>query len=135
MAILGGFDVHRAQITFDYVDTQSGEVTTGQIRPATRPVLRQWLARFHARHDVAMAVEGCTGWRFVVEELVRAGVEPHLASRPTRPASADGSGAPRPIGPTLVYCASCWSSAACPSRGSRPATSSRCAAWLACTSR
>jgi transposase len=79
MAILGGFDVHRAQITFDYLDTQSGEVTIGQIRPATRRVLRQWLARFHARHDVAMAIEGCTGWRFVVEELVRSGVEPHLA--------------------------------------------------------
>ena len=79
MAIVGGFDVHRAQITFDYVDTQSGEVTTGQIRPATRPVLRMWLARFDGRHDVAIAVEGCTGWRFVAEELVHAGVEPHLA--------------------------------------------------------
>jgi transposase len=79
MTIVGGFDLHRAQITFDYVDTQSGEVTTGQIRPATRSVLRNWLARFHDRHDVAIAVEGCTGWRFVVEELVRAGIEPHLA--------------------------------------------------------
>jgi transposase len=28
---------------------------------------------------VAFAVEGCTGWRFVVEELRRAGVEAHLA--------------------------------------------------------
>jgi transposase len=28
--------VHRAQITFDYLDTDSGEVTAGQIRPATR---------------------------------------------------------------------------------------------------
>ena len=24
-------------------------------------------------------MEGCTGWRFVVEEMVAAGVEPHLA--------------------------------------------------------
>ena len=79
MAIVGGFDVHRAQITFDYLNTDSGEVATGQIRPATRPVLRNWLARFNGRDDVAFAVEGCTGWRFVVEELVRAGVEPHLA--------------------------------------------------------
>jgi transposase len=79
MAILGGFDVHRAQITFDYLDTESGEVTTGQIRPASRAVLREWLARFQTRHDVAFALEGCTGWRFVVEELVRAGIEPHLA--------------------------------------------------------
>jgi transposase len=79
MAILGGFDVHRAQITFDYLETETGEVTTGQIRPASRPALRDWLARFHRRHDVAFALEGCTGWRFVVEELVRAGLEPHLA--------------------------------------------------------
>src|ERR671933_2847652 len=79
MAIVGGFDVHRTQITFDYLDTASGEVTTGQIRPATREVLRHWLGRFNGRTDVAFAVEGCTGWRFVVEELQRAGVEPHLA--------------------------------------------------------
>jgi transposase len=79
MAIVGGFDVHRAQITFDYLDTVSGEAATGQIRPATRSALRKWLERFAGRDDVAFAVEGCTGWRFVVEELVRAGVEPHLA--------------------------------------------------------
>jgi hypothetical protein len=28
---------------------------------------------------VAIALEGCTGWRFAVEELDRAGVEVHLA--------------------------------------------------------
>lgn len=79
MAIIGGFDVHRAQITFDYLDGETGEVTTGQIRPATRAVLGEWLRRFEGREDVAFAVEGCTGWRFVVEEMIRAGVEPHLA--------------------------------------------------------
>lgn len=80
MTIVGGFDVHRAQITFDYLDTDVGEVSTGQIRPATRAVLRAWLGeRFGGRTDVAFAVEGCTGWRFVVEEMGRAGVEAHLA--------------------------------------------------------
>jgi transposase len=79
MAIIGGFDVHRAQITFDYVDTETGEVATGQIRPATRGVLREWLDRFKGREDVGFAVEGCTGWRFVVEEMTSVGVEPHLA--------------------------------------------------------
>ena len=29
--------------------------------------------------SVAMAVEGCTGWRYVVEEIARAGYEAHLA--------------------------------------------------------
>jgi len=121
MAIVGGFDVHRAQITSDYLDTDSGEVTAGQIRPATRPALRNWLERFNGRCDVAFAVEGCTGWRFVVEELVRAGVEPHLAERLTRPPSVGGRSERRRIVPTHACCASCWPSDACPSPGHRPA--------------
>ena len=79
MAIVGGFDVHRQQITFDYLDSDSGEVRRGQVRPATRESLRKWLERFSGRADVAFAVEGCTGWRFVVEELQRVGLEAHLA--------------------------------------------------------
>ncbi len=89
MAMIGGFDVHRAQITFDYLDTDTGEVTRGQIRPACRSTLRSWLCRFAGRADVAVAVEGCTGWRFVVEELVAAGVTPHLAE-PADTATARG---------------------------------------------
>ena len=36
MSIVGGFDVHRKQITFDYLDTVSGEVERGQILAADR---------------------------------------------------------------------------------------------------
>ena len=80
MSIVGGFDVHRRQITFDYVDTDTGRVLRGRIAPACRPVLRRWLAeRFAGRTDVGFAVEGCTGWRFVVEEFERAGIEVSLA--------------------------------------------------------
>ena len=79
MAIVGGFDVHRAQITFDEVDTETGEIRTGQVCPATRANLRKWLEPLADRADVAFALEGCTGWRFVAEELTRAGVEVHLA--------------------------------------------------------
>ena len=43
MTIVGGFDVHRKQITFEYVDTDTGEVRSGQISPATRESLRAWL--------------------------------------------------------------------------------------------
>jgi transposase len=39
--ILGGFDVHRKQITFDYIEMDSGEVHRGKIRPATRQSLRE----------------------------------------------------------------------------------------------
>ena len=78
MSIVGGLDVHRAQITYDHLDTVTGEVGVGRIVPATRLVLRDWLARFDGL-EAGFATEGCTGWRFVVEELERAGVEAHLA--------------------------------------------------------
>jgi transposase len=80
MSMVGAFDVHRRQITFDYVDTDTGRLHRGRITPACRVVLRRWLAeRFTAGADVAFAVEACTGWRFVVEELERAGIEALLA--------------------------------------------------------
>jgi len=80
MRIIGGLDIHRRQITFDCLDVETGEVKTGQIWPVTRAELRQWLAKtFGGRTDVELAVEGCTGWRFVVDEMRRAGIEPHLA--------------------------------------------------------
>jgi transposase len=80
--ILGGFDVHRKQITFDYIEMESGEVHRGKIRPATRESLREWLDEFTERFSgkqIAIAVEATTGWRYVVEEMKRAGIEPHLA--------------------------------------------------------
>lgn len=79
MAIVGGFDIHRRQVTFDYLDTVSGQVRQGRIDPACREALRSWLARFAGRQDVTFAVEGCTGWRFVIEELQRAGITALLA--------------------------------------------------------
>ena len=79
MSIVGGLDVHRQQITFDYVDTVTGEVACGQIGSADRRRLAVWLRRFAGRGDAEFAVEGCTGWRYVVEELTRAGVGAHLA--------------------------------------------------------
>ncbi|MDQ6798662.1 MAG: hypothetical protein M3011_11720 [Actinomycetota bacterium] len=90
MTIVGAFDVHRAQITFDYLDGETGEVRTGRIVPADREQLRAWLERFEDRDDVAFAVEGCTGWRYVVDELRRAGIEAHLAE-PADTASLRGS--------------------------------------------
>jgi len=79
MPIVGGLDIHRKQLTFDYLDTVTGEVQRGQVAPADRVHLRSWLARFAGRDDVAFALEGCTGWRYVAEELAAAGVSPHVA--------------------------------------------------------
>jgi hypothetical protein len=78
MEIIGGLDVHRNQITFDYVRMDTGEAQTGRICPATREQLRGWLSRFEGE-EAAFALEATTGWRFVVEELERAGCEAHLA--------------------------------------------------------
>ena len=79
MPIVGGLDIHRRQITFDYPGTVTGQVSRGQISPADREHLRAWLARFAGRDDVAFAVEGCAGWRYVAEELAAAGIAAHLA--------------------------------------------------------
>jgi transposase len=89
MPIVGGLDIHRKQLTFDYPGTVSGEVRRGQIAPAGRAHLRAWLARFAGRDDVAFAVEGCTGWRYVAGELAAAGVAAHLAG-PADTAAARG---------------------------------------------
>src|SRR5258708_4582091 len=79
MSIVGGLDIHRKQITFDYLDTGTGQVRRGQVSPADRVHLRAWLARFTGREDVAFAVEGCTGWRYVAEELAAARIVAHVA--------------------------------------------------------
>jgi hypothetical protein len=54
-SIVGGFDIHRKQITFDYLDTATAEVSCGQIAPADRAHLRAWLARFEdPRYDTKL---------------------------------------------------------------------------------
>jgi transposase len=78
MAIVGGLDIHRRQITYDWIDTDSGETCRGQLSPATRVELRAWLARFTGQ-QADFALEATTGWRFVAEELERAGCAAHLA--------------------------------------------------------
>lgn len=78
MGMIGGLDLHRKQITFDVLDADTGAVSRGRISPADRQVFAIWLNRF-AGEQVELAVEGCTGWRFVIEECQKAGVIPHLA--------------------------------------------------------
>ncbi len=89
MRIVGGLDIHRRQITFDYLDERTGQQRRGRIAPADRLLLRRWLQTNLEGAPAAFAVEACTGWRFVVEELQRAGVEAHLAE-PADTAAARG---------------------------------------------
>src|SRR3989442_2210207 len=76
MAIVAGFDVHRNQITFDALETETGELARGRI-DSTPDAVRAWVRRFPGRR-VEVAGEACTGRLFVFEALTEAGGGPHL---------------------------------------------------------
>jgi transposase len=78
VTIVMAFDQHREQIAFDALDTATGEVSRGRIRPAERLGFRRWLERWKGR-EVEAALEATTGWRFMVEELRAVGAAVHLA--------------------------------------------------------
>jgi transposase len=78
MTIVMGLDQHRAQITTEWVDTVTGEVSRSRVAPAHRESVRSFLARFDDQ-ELEVALEATTGWRFVVEELQRVGAVVHLA--------------------------------------------------------
>src|SRR3954469_5183802 len=77
MVIVAGCDLHRRQITFDALDTETGEVKRGRIDSSPAAV-RLWTERLAAR-EVHVAVEAWPGWLFVWDALVAAGATPHLA--------------------------------------------------------
>jgi transposase len=79
MRIVCALDVHRRQITYAIVEVGSGEMSRGRITPATREAVREWLTRFGDADEAHFALEGTTGWRYVVEEIERAGHRAHLA--------------------------------------------------------
>src|SRR5512135_3543385 len=76
--VLMGLDQHRAQITAEWLDTATGEVSRRRIRPADRHGFRRFLSQFEGQR-VEAALEATTGWRFLVEELQTAGHVAHLA--------------------------------------------------------
>jgi transposase len=78
MAIVMGLDQHRAQITAEWIDTDTGELGRARVSPAHRDGVRKFLEQFAGRR-LEVALEATTGWRFVVEELHAIGAEAHLA--------------------------------------------------------
>jgi hypothetical protein len=60
MRIVGGLDIHRRQITFDYLDACSGQSRRGRIAPADRMLLRRWLATNATERPPAFAVDAST---------------------------------------------------------------------------
>jgi transposase len=96
MSMVCGLDLHRAQITFDALEVESGEVWRGRLWQPDRQRFRRWLhddvtSRAHGG-PVVLAVEGCTGWRYVVEEIVAAGFEADLAEPADTQAARAGHG-------------------------------------------
>jgi transposase len=73
-----GLDQHRAQVTADWLETDTGEVKRARLAPADRAGVRRFLSQFKGL-ELEVALEATTGWRFVVEELRRVGAGVHLA--------------------------------------------------------
>jgi transposase len=78
VTIVMGLDQHRAQITAEWLDTATGEISRKRIAPADRAGVRRFAGRFGGQ-QLEVALEATTGWRFVVEELRAVGAEVHLA--------------------------------------------------------
>ena len=78
MTTVMGLDQHRAQITAEWIDTDTGEIGRARVAPAHREPVRRFLVRFAGR-ELEVALEATTGWRFVVEELRAVGSRVHLA--------------------------------------------------------
>jgi transposase len=89
MTILGGLDIHRGQVTFDYVDTSTGEVCTGRIRDPDRDRFAAWLAELPSR-DAEFVMEGCTGWYYIADELAKAQMRARVAD-PAEAAALKGN--------------------------------------------
>ena len=78
MTIVMGLDQHRAQITAEWIDTSTGEISRTRVTPADRDRVRRFAERFRGQ-KLEVALEATTGWRFVVEELHAVGAQVHLA--------------------------------------------------------
>jgi transposase len=78
MTIVMGLDQHRAQITAEWLDTETGEITRKRISPAHRDGVRQFCEPFRGQ-ELEVGLEATTGWRFVADELAAVGAVVHLA--------------------------------------------------------
>jgi transposase len=78
VTIVMGLDQHRAQITADWLNSDTGEVSRARVSPGHRDGVRRFLSRFAGR-QLEVWLEATTGWRFVVEELEAIGADVHLA--------------------------------------------------------
>jgi transposase len=59
MTIVMGLDQHKAQITAEWVDTDTGEIGRTRVAPARRATVQRFLARFGGR-QLEVALEATT---------------------------------------------------------------------------
>jgi transposase len=78
VTIVMGLDQHRGQVTAEWIDSVTGEVSRARVAPAHREPVARFLARFRGA-ELDVALEATTGWRFVVEEIGAVGGRAHLA--------------------------------------------------------
>ena len=130
MPIVGGLDIHRKQLTFDYLDTVTGEVKRGQIAPADRAHLRAWLVRFAggstSRSRWRGAPAGATSRRSWPQPVSRR----TSPSRPIPRSPGAASGTPRPTRPTRGTSGSCSPRAGLPECWIPPSHILECRALL-----
>jgi hypothetical protein len=101
-----GLDQHRAQITAEWLDTDTGEISRKRIAPADRDGVRAFAATFTGQ-ELEVALEATTGWRFVVEEFHAIGAQVHLAEPAETAARRGTKSAPRATARMLAICVSC----------------------------
>jgi hypothetical protein len=134
MAIVMGLDQHRAQITAEWIDTASGEVARSRVAPAHRESVRRFLGRFGGE-ELGVGLEARTGWRFVVEELRRAGARVHLAEPAETSALRGNKKRAKTDRADARHLRELLMVGRCRSRGSDPLTCSTCARGSGCGTR
>jgi hypothetical protein len=81
--IVMGVDQHRGQITAEWLDMATGEVSRARVSPAHREPVQRFLERFDGM-ELEVALEATTGWPSWVEELRAIGASRHLAEMAAR---------------------------------------------------
>ena len=139
MSMVCGLDLHREQITFDALVVESGESWRGRVWHPDRERFRRWLVQDVTRRAqggaVALAVEGCTGWRYVVEEIAAAGFEAHVAETADTKAARSRKNRAKTDRTDARLLRELWRLGSCRSRGSRRPTCWSGGSECGCTSR
>ena len=133
MAVAGGFDLHRGQLTFDYIDTGTGESWRGRISLRTGRPCAGGCAGSTACRTLSSRSRGAPGGGTSWRNCSGPGSPRTSPSPPRRRAGGAASAAPRRTGlMPVIFVICCWTGGY-PSRGSRRRTCWRPAPWCACT--